>query len=282
VPVVAVVNRKGGSGKSTLATHLAAQLARRGTRVMLGDVDKQQSTVSWLRRRGAHALPGAPIVGWALDPKNVLRPPPGVTHVVLDTPGGLHGFEMTRLLMQVDAILIPLTDSLFDREAAAACVADLRAHPRVSSGRTQLAAVGMRIDGRTRGADTLRQWAAEHELPFVATLRTTQNYVRCAEHGLTVFDLPAAKVQEDLAQWQPLLDWLAPVLEAPPEAPVLQAPRLVANATPRLKAAPPAAPGARPPSGELAPIALERHDRPGALRRWIGSLGWFASPQQLG
>jgi len=278
VPVVAVVNRKGGSGKSTLATHLAAYLARRGTRVMLGDVDKQQSTVSWLRRRSAHALPGEPIVGWALDPKNVLRPPPGVTHVVLDTPGGLHGFDMTRLLMQVDAILIPLTDSLFDREAAAACVADLRAHPRVASGRTQLAAVGMRIDGRTRGADTLRQWAEQHELPFVATLRSTQTYVRCAEHGLTVFDLPGPKVQEDLAQWQPLLEWLNPVFDAPPEAPVLQAPRLVSKPTPRLATAAPGSSGARLPS---APITLERHDRPGALRRWIGALGWFASPQRL-
>lgn len=275
MPVVAVVNRKGGSGKSTLATHLAAHIARHGTRVMLGDVDKQQSTVSWLRRRSAHALPGAPIVGWALDPKNVLRPPAGVTHVVLDTPGGLHGFDMTRLLMQVDAILIPLTDSVFDREAAAACVADLRAHPRVASGRTQLAAVGMRIDGRTRGAETLRQWAEQHDLPFVATLRTTQNYVRCAEHGLTVFDLPTAKAQEDLAQWQPLLEWLAPVLEAPPEVPAVQAPRLVTNATRRLV---PTAPGARLPT---APITLERHDRPGALRRWIGALGWFASPQRL-
>ena len=39
--------------------------------------------------------------------------------------------------------------------------------------------------------------------------------------------------------------------------------------------------GARAPNGALAPITLERHDRPGALRRWFGSLGWFASPQRL-
>ena len=84
MPVIAVVNRKGGSGKSTLTTHLAAWLARQGVAVMLGDVDRQQSTKAWLKRRSP-ALPT--IAPWALDQKNVLKVPHGVTHVVLDTPG---------------------------------------------------------------------------------------------------------------------------------------------------------------------------------------------------
>jgi hypothetical protein len=88
-------NRKGGSGKSTLATHLAACFANNGVAVMLGDVDRQQSTQSWLRLRSEQAPPtSAPIVGWAVDPKRVLRPPAGVSLVILDTPGGLHGFDL--------------------------------------------------------------------------------------------------------------------------------------------------------------------------------------------
>ena len=55
--VIAVVNRKGGSGKSTLATHLAAHFANSGVPVMLGDVDRQQSTQSWLRSRSLRDLP---------------------------------------------------------------------------------------------------------------------------------------------------------------------------------------------------------------------------------
>ena len=86
MPVIAVINRKGGSGKSTLATHLAAWLSQQGRAVMLGDVDRQQSTRAWLKRRDT-ALPA--IVPWALDQKNVLKVPAGVTHVVLDTPGGI-------------------------------------------------------------------------------------------------------------------------------------------------------------------------------------------------
>ena len=64
MPVVAVINRKGGSGKSTLATHLAAHCANDGLRVMLGDVDRQQSSMAWLRRRAEQPLAQrAPIVG---------------------------------------------------------------------------------------------------------------------------------------------------------------------------------------------------------------------------
>ena len=56
MPVAAVINRKGGSGKSTLATQLAGCLAARGLQVMLGDVDRQQSSLAWLRRRSVQTL----------------------------------------------------------------------------------------------------------------------------------------------------------------------------------------------------------------------------------
>ena len=125
MPVIAVINRKGGSGKSTLATHLAGYLADAGQRVMLGDTDKQQSTQAWLRARATQTLPRSqPIVGWALDPKSVLRPPVGVSHVVLDTPGGMRGFELAKVVSYADAILMPVCNSLFDRESAAECLAN--------------------------------------------------------------------------------------------------------------------------------------------------------------
>ncbi len=295
MPVVAVVNRKGGSGKSTLATHLAGYLAGRGTPVMLGDVDRQQSTVPWLRRRQGHGVRGAPIVGWIVDPRNTLRPPAGVAHVVLDTPAGLQGLELQRLLNYADAVLMPVTDSAFDREAAAACIAELRAHPRVAAGRVKLGVVGMRIDARTRGAQSLADWAQAQQLPLVATLRSTQQYVRAAEQGLTLFDLPAERVAVDRAQWAPLIEWLAPVVDTAPAAPELRAPRLsavspmtamastaplaataaVASASSSLRLASPAS-TSRPlaiPTGLGIPIPAPREHR--AVRGWRRVLSWL-------
>jgi chromosome partitioning protein len=212
MPVIAVVNRKGGSGKSTFAAHVAAWCARRGHAVMLGDVDRQQSSRGWLRRRPAQ-LPA--IAPWALDHKNVLRVPTGITHAVLDTPGGLHGFELARIVMFADAIVMPVCASLFDRESAAACHAELMTLPRVAQGRCRLATVGMRVDGRTRSAEVLREWSEGLGVTFLGVLRETQLYVRSLERGLTVFDLPPSQAAADLAQWEPILDWLQPIAEPP-------------------------------------------------------------------
>ncbi len=213
MPVVAVVNRKGGCGKSTLATHLAVHCAQSGLPVMLGDTDRNQSTRVWLRLRAArHLPPQATITGRAVDPRNVLRTPPGTEHVVLDTPGGLHGFELGRVVCHADALIMPVCSSVFDRDSAAECWAELKNLPRVASGRCKVAVVGMRLDGRTSAEQVLKTWAAQQGLPFIGVLRETQAYVRSVELGLTVFDLPPSKVAIDLAQWRPIIDWLGPVL----------------------------------------------------------------------
>jgi chromosome partitioning protein len=213
MPVIAVVNRKGGSGKSTFAAHLAAWCANRGHSVMLGDVDRQQSSRAWLRRRDA-ALPG--ISPWAMDQK-VLKVPTGISHVVLDTPGGLHGFELARVVMFADAIVMPVCASMFDRESAAQCHAELSALPRVASGRCRIGVVGMRIDSRTHGAAAMEEWSEALGAPFIGALRETQLYVSCLERGLTIFDLPPIQAAVDLAQWQPILQWLEPII-SPREA----------------------------------------------------------------
>ena len=209
MPVIAVVNRKGGSGKSTLAAHMAAWCALQGSSVMLGDVDRQQSARSWLKRRDA-ALPA--IAPWAVDQKNMLRVPTGITHVVLDTPGGMHGFELARVVMFADAIIMPVCNSMFDRESAAACHAELMSLPRVASGRCKLVIIGMRLDARTNAAQTLRTWSEGMGVRYLGALRETQLYVRSLERGMTIFDLPAQTATTDLQQWEPILDWLKPLL----------------------------------------------------------------------
>jgi len=212
MPVIAVVNRKGGSGKSTLAAHLAAWCAHQGSSVMLGDVDRQQSTRSWLRKRH-ESLPA--IAPWTVD-QNVLRVPTGITHVVLDTPGGLHGFDLARMVMFADVILMPVCGSAFDRESAADCHAELMALPRVANGKCKVACIGMRLDTRTRAPQVLQEWAAGLGLPFLGVLRESQTYVQCLERGMTLFDLPAERVPTDLRQWKPILDWLQPLLAVTP------------------------------------------------------------------
>ncbi|MEW6165837.1 MAG: ParA family protein [Pseudomonadota bacterium] len=199
-----IANPKGGVGKSTLATNLAGWFARSGRSTMLGDIDRQQSSREWLRIRSP-ALPY--IASWEIRPGEPARPPKEATHVVLDTPAGLHGKKLVQVLRQIDRIIVPLAPSLFDILATRAFLDELLEEKRVKKHRVEIAVVGMRVDARTRAAGELERFLVGTGLPVVAHLRDTQNYVQAAAHGMTIFDLPAARAAQDWEQWAPLLRW---------------------------------------------------------------------------
>ena len=257
--VIAVVNRKGGSGKSTLATHIASYLADRGCEVMLGDVDRQQSSRLRLNLR-PEGRP--PIHGWTIDERNFARPPAGVKHVVLDTPGGFQGVGLMKVALYADAILIPSTPSLFDRQAAAECIKELRTYPRVQLGKCRLAGIGMRIDGRTRNAALLEAWADGEGLAHLGTIKEAQVYARCLEQGMSVFDFPRNRAIEGfLLEWQRICGWVDELLLAQTAA--TQAVNAAANPQAVLNSSAQAATrahpnGARQASGLAAPALLPR------------------------
>ena len=213
--IIAVVNRKGGCGKSTMAVHLASHLAHEGHPVLLCDMDRNRSASSWLRVRQA-AGPGSlrPIQGHVIESGRIFLRPPGFTHIVIDTPGGMSGFELSRVACYADAILMPVGAGRFDRETAAATRGELSCTPRVASGRCKLAAVGMRVGSRNNATAILRHWAAEQGLPLIGMLRDAPVYSTCVERGYSVFDMEPELVARELQQWAPLLAWLQPLVQA--------------------------------------------------------------------
>ena len=204
MPVIVVANPKGGVGKSTLAINVAGCLAQAGHRVMLGDVDRQQSSRQWLALRPAAARA---IDGWDVAADDIVRPPKGTTHVVLDTPAGLHGKRLDAVMKVADQLLIPLQASLFDIQATHAFVQELRTHRRGHE--VKLGLVGMRVREHTRANEQLHTYLGTLPLPVVAWLRDTQNYVQLAARGLTLWDVAPSRVERDLEQWRPLSAWVA-------------------------------------------------------------------------
>ncbi|MDN4590144.1 cobyrinic acid a,c-diamide synthase [Xenophilus aerolatus] len=204
MPVVLVANPKGGVGKSTLATNIAGYFASQGHAVMLGDIDRQQSSRLWLGLRPSAA---APIRSWGANADgDLLKPPPGTTHAVLDSPAGLHGKRLKEVLALADAVVVPLQPSIFDIYATRDFLDRLA--ERTAGTRTRVGLVGMRVDARTLAAERLREFVGQLGLPVVAELRDTQNYVQLAARGLTLYDIAPGRVQRDLEQWQPLTAWL--------------------------------------------------------------------------
>ena len=203
MPVVVIANPKGGVGKSTLSTNVAGFLASRGHAVMLGDADRQQSSALWLSLRPPAARP---IHSWAIADDHVGRPPKGTTHVVLDTPAGLHGGLFKDALKTADKVLVPLQPSIFDIYATRAFLDEL-AQSRQAD-RLQVGIVGMRVDARTIAADKLHEFVDGLGLPVLGYLRDTQNYIHLAARGLTLFDVAPSRVEKDLEQWRGICDWL--------------------------------------------------------------------------
>jgi chromosome partitioning protein len=203
MPVVVVANPKGGVGKSTLATNVAGYFANQGHSVMLGDVDRQQSSRLWLGLRPEAARP---IAAWEVQRDFIVRPPKGTTHVVLDTPAGLHGTRFKDVVRLADKLIVPVQPSIFDIYATREFIDQLREWKGVQQ--RDIALVGVRVDERTIAADQLRQFMDGLEVPVLGMLRPTQNYVYLAARGLTLFDVAPGRVQRDLEQWQGICSWL--------------------------------------------------------------------------
>lgn len=205
MPVVAVVNPKGGVGKTTLATNLAGFFAVSKQRTMLGDIDRQQSAKYWLEHRPSGV---APIETWEMSTDGA-RPPKGVTHVVLDTPAQINGKKLADVVRVADRILVPLTPSMFDVRATQQFLEELEGEFRNGkSFKGTVGIVGMRIDTRTRAAEELARFVNSLGLPVAGYLRDTQNYVQLAAHGLTLFDVPAIRVEKDRQTWGSLIEWV--------------------------------------------------------------------------
>ncbi|SAL01230.1 ParA family ATPase [Caballeronia calidae] len=204
--VIVVANPKGGVGKSTLATNLAGYFAAQGEWVALADLDKQRSSHAWLSLR-VDTLPT--IEEWSIDVDSPGKPPKGLEKAVVDTPAGVHGNRLSLALELADKVIVPLQPSMFDILATQDFLAKLAKEKAVRKGAIEVGVVGMRVDARTRSADQLHRFVEGLQLPVLGFLRDTQNYVQLAAHGLTIWDVAKSRVEKDLEQWEPIIEWVS-------------------------------------------------------------------------
>ena len=197
--VILVANPKGGSGKTTLSINLAGWLASQGRRVAMLDLDRQKSATHWLAARDM-ALPDIELLREEQKDET--------DWLVIDSPAGLHGKNLERALKLAHKVAVPIAPSLFDIRASQEFLAALHAEKTVRKGHAFVGVVGMRVDPRTRAGVTLEQFMAQQNLPVLAYLRNTQNYVNAAFEGKSLFDLPHHIAERDIEQWAGLTAWL--------------------------------------------------------------------------
>ncbi|HQR50518.1 MAG TPA: ParA family protein [Methylophilaceae bacterium] len=200
---ILIANSKGGCGKTTVATNLAGYFASRGRRVFLSDMDRQQSSLSWLKRR-SKKLPRI----HGIDGRSHNGSDPGAEWTVIDSPAGFHGEKLSDAIKQADWIIVPMQPSAFDIGATSDFLEALREEKAVRKERAFVAMVGTRVDPRTRAAATLNEFLQDTGFPVLTCLRNAQVYIQAAEQGTSLFDFRPSLVPRDLEQWSPLLQWL--------------------------------------------------------------------------
>jgi chromosome partitioning protein len=202
---IMVLNAKGGCGKTTLATNLASYYAwEQEKKVVLADFDPQGSSLAWLRARDAGWPEIHGIAAWEAP----LRAPRDTDVVIMDAPARVQGRELTMLVRRVETIIVPVLPSPIDIRAAAGFMKELLTTGKVSRKETKVAVVANRVRENTLIYHTLEAFLKSLKIPFVTTLRDTQNYIHAEERGIGIFEMAPSRVWQDLEQWQPLLRWL--------------------------------------------------------------------------
>jgi chromosome partitioning protein len=209
---ILVLNPKGGSGKTTIATNLASYFASQGDHPLLSDNDPQGSSTRWLKKR----KPEQPFIhGVAAFERNSrmtrawqMRIPPDALHVVVDTPAAVMSQDMPEMTKNADAIIVPVLPSDIDIHACSRCIADLLLIAKVRRDENRIGVVANRVRRNTVIYQSLMRFLETLRIPVIATLRDSQNYVRAAEQGVGLYEMKRHLVAQDVADWEPLLDWL--------------------------------------------------------------------------
>lgn len=206
---IVILNPKGGCGKTTLATNLASYFAKRGPPPTLVDRDPGGYSMRWVDKRPAER----PRIYGIADFDDArydkpLRAWQGSQELIVDLPAATNKDRFYHEIYDAGSIVIPVVPSEIDIYSAASFIADLMLVARFDRRSRNLAIVANRTRHYTRSYRMLMRFLRSLQIPIVAELRDSQNYVFAAANGLGICEMPAYRVREDLARFEALIDWL--------------------------------------------------------------------------
>lgn len=202
---ILIANSKGGCGKTTLATNLAGYFSAQGSKVALADLDRQQSSTQWIKRRPA-VVP--PIYSYSNHNKQHIPKP---EWLITDSPAGFRDEKLSDAVKEADCVIVPIQPSAFDIVATSDFLDILEREKAIRKHKTFIALVGIRVNVRANATASLTEFMEYTGLPILTYLRNAQVYATAAELGVSLFDLRPSFVAQDIEQWAPLLEWVKEV-----------------------------------------------------------------------
>ena len=210
---ILVINSKGGSGKTTVSTNLASYFASKKSRTAIVDYDPQGSSLHWLKLRpgqvekihGANAAakgasPLRSLLGWV---------PPETEVLILDAPAGTKGMLLQDLVRKANFIVIPVAPSPIDIHATADFIKELFLVGGARTSKAKIAVVANRVRSSSSPVyAALERFLESLKLPFLTTIRDSDNFLLAAEQGLGVFEMDESTTGSERRELLPIVRWL--------------------------------------------------------------------------
>jgi chromosome partitioning protein len=211
---ILVINSKGGSGKTTLTTNLAGYYASKKIRTAIMDYDPQGSSIQWLRIRPddaekIHGANAAPAKG-AVPLRSTHAWVPADTEVtIIDAPAGVKGLLLQELVRKSNFIVIPVAPSPIDIHATADFIKELFLFGGARTSKAKIAVVANRVRSSSSPIyGSLERFLNSLKLPFLTSIRDSDNYLHAVEKGLGVFEVDEAVTFAERRELMPILKWL--------------------------------------------------------------------------
>jgi len=207
-----VINSKGGSGKTTIATNLASYFVANGVPTTVMDYDPQGSCMNWLRLRNQtgtrlHGANAAPQKSGRIRGVEMYVPA-DTQQLVIDAPAGASGLLLQEMLHRADCIIIPVAPSAIDIHATANFIRDLFLAGRVRTRNTRLAVVANRVRSSMPVYQPLERFLNSLSLPFLTHINDSDAYVKAAEAGIGIFELPSSEATAERGEFMPIVEWV--------------------------------------------------------------------------
>ena len=105
-------------------------------------------------------------------------------------------------------VIIPVLPSAIDMRVAAGFVADIVTRVKAQNSKALIGVVANRTQRNYQSYTALLKFLKKLDVPFVGALRNSQNYIKAADTGVGIFEMPLAEAKNDMAEWKLIINWI--------------------------------------------------------------------------
>jgi chromosome partitioning protein len=134
--------------------------------------------------------------------------PADTQQLIVDAPAGASGLLLQEMLNRADRIIIPVAPSAIDIHATANFIRDLLLVGRIRTRNIQLSVVANRVRSSMPVYQPLERFLNSLGLPFLTRIGDSDVYVKAAEAGIGIFEMPPSAAAAECAEFMPIVEWV--------------------------------------------------------------------------